>query len=146
MSTSSQTRISVLAGIVVMLIIYSLAPGLVTQPHGVVLPAAHTFPATAVTEVQVLPSMSAQYKQLGFIRVQLNYTKQSFRQASTQLINYAKKLAATVGANGLVVQYMGHPQVSSMERPHWLLMAQPVLRHYTFPQEPGIVLPSATRK
>lgn len=145
MSTSSQTKISVLAGIAVMLIIYSLAPGLITQPHGVVLPSAHALPATTATDVQILPSMSAQYKHLGFIRVQLNYTKPSFRQASTQLINYAKKLAATVGANGLVIQYIGHPQVSSIERPHWLLMAQAVSRHYTFPQEPGIVLPSAKR-
>jgi hypothetical protein len=80
-----------------------------TPTTGIVLPAKSVLPATSATSVKVMMSNNLEFypfTTLGEVHVETHFEELS-QAVETNTIEYAKQLAATVGANAIVIEQMG---------------------------------------
>lgn len=105
---------AVLIGFFVVLVLYLSAPSVIITPRGIALPmqkaniAASTIlvPADQIG-LYTKETVPNSYQSLAHINIQY-HAKQESPEKITLLINKARKLAAQVGANAIVVNVLGH--------------------------------------
>ena len=74
------------------------------KPIGIALPTVkHTPPPTSVSQVKVYNALPINAKVLGRVSVEMHFKSQSKKDVDETLA-YGKKLAASLGANGLVTE------------------------------------------
>ncbi len=86
----------------VILLIWS-APKHANLPKGTILPAKNTLPATEATHINFYARIPDGARKLGTINIEQHALKPS-QQDVQEIEALAKKLAATVGANGIAVK------------------------------------------
>jgi hypothetical protein len=109
MSNLTKVRlfIAIIVGISALAAVYYFKPVYSTNPQGIILPAAHVLAPSDPTKITVYANAPLHYQSLGQVRVELHDNGNS-STAYTQMTSYAQKLAATVGANGIIVKGLYH--------------------------------------
>lgn len=100
-----QNLLGLIIILVVGLIFWPLAPKPNPDPSGIFLPSDSVAPAITPNNVQILEVIPPHAKTLGVINTKLYFDSLSIEQEKTDLaksLTYAKTLAATNGANGVV--------------------------------------------
>lgn len=101
---------ALLIGILVVVVIYLLVPSQPMVPRGILLPLS-TRSDAPISPDQVAfynPEMlSNHFEKIGFINVQYASEEPTPEQEAI-LANYVKQLAAGAGANGVVINLLGH--------------------------------------
>lgn len=87
-------------------------PTYLNEPHGIVLPAKRIKPASQASTIRLLPFAPAKYQTLGVINIERHFAGQPSEKLSLDVENYARQLAAEVGANTIIVTSFGHTSVS----------------------------------
>lgn len=85
------------------------APSVPQQPRGILLPAKANLTPGQASQVELYAGVvpGTIYKTLGIVHVQSRYNPANEREAAETMQNYAKGLASTVGAKGVVLAQMG---------------------------------------
>ncbi|MDF2867546.1 MAG: hypothetical protein K0S11_1016 [Gammaproteobacteria bacterium] len=98
----------ILVAIFTVLVIHWSAPAVIYKPKGMVLPVKeHLIPGkTSQVEVYAGISPGVFYQTLATIHVQSRYNPVNEQATAEAMQDYAKGLAANVGANGLVLIQM----------------------------------------
>jgi hypothetical protein len=108
-----QNIVYLLVAFGVVLAVNWVAQGEANPPVGIILPAKTTYPPQDPQAVLVHDVRPLGAKNLGLVRVEMHV--ESFSEAKkAQTIAYAKQLAASVGANGIVLQVFNYDQQSAM--------------------------------
>jgi len=98
-------------------IIHWLAPAVPYTPKGMVLAAKERLTPGKISQVEVYAGIQpgAFYQTLATIHVQSHYESEDKRVAAEAMQDYAKGLAANVGANGLVImQFAADPSTKTL--------------------------------
>ena len=101
--------IAVLVAFIVVFVIYLLVPPYHAKPEGILLPTAlpqFPIPPEAVIFYSTLTVLYG-YQILGHVNVQF-YSKGPSSKEEVCLQEYVRKMAARVGANGVIVTLFGH--------------------------------------
>lgn len=108
MATKLQNIVYILAAMITVAIIKSLAPASVYQPQGIILPNISNPSPTKLAKVNVYTGVApgANYQTLAMVHVQSYYGTPS-EEKELKVIHYGQQLAATVGARGLLILQMG---------------------------------------
>lgn len=106
-NTTARTWVSLLAGVVIVLLVFWLMPAQRFTPRGLVLPAKSTLSPTKSNKIVFYNDEPGNYKVLGLIRVQRHFKQGSLLGQKT-VAQKAKALAATLGANGVIVKLFAH--------------------------------------
>lgn len=89
-------------GIIALVILYAFIPKAHHAAQGVILPAKTVLAPISPNDVTLYPNAPAGAKALGLIRVELAFNTLSVEKRD-ELLAKVKALAASVGANGVVV-------------------------------------------
>lgn len=103
----SRNWVGLAVGVLATLLLMLTLPRANYQPIGLALPAKQTMPASNPDRVTLYASIQAPSKILGTVNVMRHYSGES-DEAQKQIIQTARELAASLGANGLVVRLFGH--------------------------------------
>lgn len=89
------------------LVIYYSAPAVPEQPHGMLLPLKQfaAQPKTTLPKVYNGVVPGGRYETLAAVHVQYHFAAPT-EQVALTAIQYAQELAATVGANGLLIEVL----------------------------------------
>ena len=91
--------------LLVVLVLTSFVPKHPYLPHGMALPAKEARAPTQPSDVHLYQKLPLVYQQMGSISIEMHASGSSRSEADkAAIINKAKQLAATTGANGLVYQ------------------------------------------
>ncbi|MCX7125858.1 MAG: hypothetical protein NTU49_09015 [Gammaproteobacteria bacterium] len=94
------------AGLLAVVCLVAMAPQYQFSPKGILLPAEHVRPASSPDDVQIYQQAPAgNYQTLGQVHAELSFHTLS-TQTRDEILQKAKTLAASVGANGVIVNYM----------------------------------------
>jgi len=107
------TTYSILVGLFALLIIWICAPDFPPVARGLVLPTVHHLPASSAKKVMIYAQLPALAEKLGRVRVRMHYLPN--HDFTKPVLAKARELAATVGANGLVIAKFGHFTPSKLE-------------------------------
>lgn len=111
MSTPRLTRtlISSVIGILVILLVIASLPKYDYKPQGLLLPAkiAQKTPLTP-DQVSLYPAAPIGAKVLGMIQIERHFSLDNTQAAQDEIINKAKELAASAGANGVYIRFIAH--------------------------------------
>lgn len=100
---SIRTAICTLAGVAAVVCIVALTPTPSFSPQGIILPAQHVRAPIAVDQVRIYnEAPSVAFDRLGTISVEAHF-KAVDSSAKEALFQKVKALAASVGANGVVI-------------------------------------------
>ena len=117
-SNASRTWMTSLIGLLVVLVIYLATPTQHFSPVGIILPAAHTLPASSPSDVKLLGSLPSGAtlpsgaKYLGAIHIEMQFTGNK-NSTGMEIRHKVQLLAASVGGNAVFVQLFGFPSESS---------------------------------
>lgn len=102
-------------GAVVVLVLLALVPRHALNPKGIVLPATNKiFSAVSPDQVRIFKEMPEQeYQVVATIRAEQGYVSPSDQKSQEKLIEYVKKLAGSVGANGVIIRFLCQIKVFS---------------------------------
>lgn len=106
-------------------ILYAVKPVDPVVPCGIILPAEHILPATQPAEIQLLPQMTYGMQDLGTINIRERATTANSKELPSSMVNMAKQLAASVGANGMILGF-ARPVQSLETGPTWFVMGKAV--------------------
>ena len=85
-------------------ILYWLKPADPIEPCGIILPVKNTLPATKPSDIQLFPQMQYGMQVLGTISVRERATSETLKKPFPKsVVDKARALAASVGANGMVL-------------------------------------------
>jgi len=102
-----RTTICTLMGVLALLVLFALTPKPVLAPKGIVLPAQQVRAPISADHVMIYHrAPSATTVTLGQIRVELGFNNQPNEDTKMALFQKIKSLAASVGANGVIVNYL----------------------------------------
>ena len=111
MNAISQNILNGAVAVVIAAVLWSVQPKIELKPHGILLPAtAKTYPATTASQVQIYTSAPQSYTTVGQVNTAIHFdqTDQATNQQNFQAsLAFAQQLAATAGANGLLLQMAG---------------------------------------
>lgn|GEM_PF-2533055 len=109
MNTKFANFIYILVAILTIGLIYWTAPAIPHGPRGLILPSSENLSVVKQAEIQIYAGFApgAIYQSLGKIHVQSQYKPASEREVVLAMQDYAKGLATTVGAKGLVLTQLG---------------------------------------
>ena len=107
--TVKRNIIAVLAASVVIIVIYLLVPSYLAKPMGILLPAALPRASISVDQISFYDKLTApyNYQNLGNINVQY-YSRKLTLEEETYLKKCVMRIAAGVGANGIIITLFGH--------------------------------------
>lgn len=107
-----RTWLSGIIGVLVCLVVFWLMPTTVYQPSGLILPSqvhqTKQLPPIIPEQVRFYASPPDNYQTLGTIRIMRHFPAKSVQNAEKEIMQYAQKLAAKAGANGVVVKFFAH--------------------------------------
>jgi hypothetical protein len=115
MSAEQASRVTVsvvIAAIAVVLLVWA-TPSHPFKPKGIILPAAKVRKPTAASAVAIFMNPPQNSQKLGTIQIEMHYGSKS-RVAEKAIMQFARRLAATVGANGIVIKRFGHTITGSV--------------------------------
>ena len=94
-------------GIVVVLVLLAFTPKHNLSPKGIVLPATQkTFAAMSPSDVVIYHQSPEQsYQVVAQIRAEQGFKSPTNEKTKKALLSYVKNLAASVGANGVIVKF-----------------------------------------
>lgn len=73
-------------------------------PKGIVLPAKKTLTPRHPSQVMFYQGLASENQKLGYVNIELHaYKNQNPKEAEQAVLSKARKLAASVGANGIIV-------------------------------------------
>ena len=110
---TKRTWVALVLAAIVVVILYFTVPPVPMTPQGIVLPTGEPLPATATTvptaQIQLFTTETAplSYQALGQINIEY-HAAQDVPEAQITLAQYARTLASTVKANGVIVTIFGH--------------------------------------
>lgn len=109
MGPHQRSLISLFAGLIIVLIIYFLVPTMAIAPRGILLPINKLMPAIAPEQVTFYKNASLEvaYQRIGYINVQY-HSVQPTAVDEQVLADYVRQLAASRGANGVIITLFGH--------------------------------------
>lgn len=105
---SAHTWISVIIGLIAVAIVMFFMPKANYQPAGLILPAQKTMPASKPADINFYSGAPATAQNLGSVRVTMHYSPEDQKAAQKAVMNKVRELAASVGANAVVVKIFGH--------------------------------------
>ncbi len=113
--STERTWFSVLLGIIIVALIASTFPRDPHQPHGLILPSEKTRAQTSPAAIVLFSQVTApnQYQSIGRINISQHFTGKS-RQSEKAILQKARKLAASLGANAIIVRIFGHSVLGSV--------------------------------
>ena len=135
------------AGVVVVSIICLLAPGEHFVAQGVLLPAKKTLSPVSPDSVRVVNNVVYPYQVLGIINVEKQFSPQRQQLDVKAILTKARQLAATVGANAVVLGrdgFLGHAQPGTLpsNQIHWVFKGLAIkVDASLIPMAPGIEIP-----
>ena len=103
-SSSTRVWLSVIIAAVVVILVSWTIPKQVNQPKGLLLPAAKVRSPSDPNNITFYGSKPPGAQTLGLVRVE-QHKSVLVAQIRQQVRNKAKKLAAQVGANGIVIKF-----------------------------------------
>jgi hypothetical protein len=115
LATKLQNVVYILAAMITVAIIKSLAPASVYQPQGIILPTTPSSSLTKLAKVNVYTGVApgTSYQTLALVNVQSYYGTPS-EEKELEVIHYGQQLAATVGARDLIIMQMwGNPNTKT---------------------------------
>ena len=150
MSEQLRQLISLFAGVLIVTGICLLAPSGHFSPQGIMLPAKQTLSPVAPDSVRVFNTVpsSYTYQRLGIVSVERQLTLGQEERDVKSIVKKAQTLAATVGANAVIVGpegYFAHPPVGSvpLSQNHWVYRGLAIkINASLIPFSPGIEIPS----
>ena len=90
------------------LALWALEPAAIYKPTGIVLPLAAPKAPIASDNVKLYANApTGSYHALGLVRIALHYTQAPTTQGENAVQAKAKQLAASIGANGIIVHAFG---------------------------------------
>ena len=112
-----RSTIAVLSALAVVVVIYLLVPSYSAEPMGILLPATSPKTPISVDQVSFYGTLTApyNYQNLGSINMQY-YSRELTSKGETRLKQCVMKMAAQVGANGIIVTLFGHTMLDSTIR------------------------------
>ena len=146
MSVQWRTILTAVLAAIVVWIMYLYTPAAVYLPHGLALPAKQVFSPTDPNAVQVVQGIATPYQEVGMVSIEMQYVPATSKQDVAHIIQKARQLAASIGANAIIVnQYsLWHPNADMLpfNQTHWVFRAPAVrVSAGPIPLAPGIVLP-----
>lgn len=126
MSSTDKKRVwvSSIIGIIVILILFWLIPSQTLQAKGILLPSKETRQPISEKDVIFYSNPPETYQNLGSIRVVRHYPAEQPKVAEKQMLDFAKKLAAQAGANGVVVKLFAHSVPGTVPAPQAIYSLQ----------------------
>ncbi|MCX7121497.1 MAG: hypothetical protein NTZ67_06980 [Gammaproteobacteria bacterium] len=101
-----RTLTCTVAGLLAVLCLVAFAPKQIFMPKGIVLPAEHVRPSISADEVTILhQAPDGHFQSLGQVHVELGFETLG-TQTRDALFQKVKTLAASVGANAVVVNLL----------------------------------------
>ena len=101
-----RTTVCTLAGLFAVLCVFVFAPHKPFSPYGIILPTEHVRAAISPDDVIIYNNAPiGKIQKLGQVRAELSFYNMSDETRDT-LFHKIKTLAASVGANGVVINYM----------------------------------------
>jgi hypothetical protein len=110
MNESTKLWIALVFGLAAAIVVVWTAPKQVHQPKGIILPAEKIKPAISPDQVSFFQVAPFDYQSMGLIRISRYMGNKPSVAAEKEMLTEAKKLAAQVGANGVVVKQFFHTQ------------------------------------
>lgn len=101
--TMRQNGISALLVILSTLVVLLLSPKIVYEPRGIISPLVEVTTPSAIDEVVAYRFPPIGARPVGFFSVEF-FAGDDQIKAQEKMVEYAKKLATQVGANGVVVE------------------------------------------
>lgn len=101
--TMRQNGISALLVILSTIVVLLLSPKIVYEPRGIISPLVEVTAPSPVDEVVAYRFSPMGARPVGFFSVEF-FAGEDQIKAQEDMVEYAKKLAAQVGANGVVVE------------------------------------------
>ncbi len=95
--------LALIIGVLALIILLCSVPERPYKARGIALPAAEVRPATSADQVRIYTRMPFDAIQLGFISIEKHYVPGNFDSAVKAMSVKAKVLAASLGANAVVV-------------------------------------------
>lgn len=104
---NTRTLICTLAGLLAVFILIALTPKQILLPKGIALPAEKTLPAISSDQVTIYHHSSppSSFITLGRLSIEEGYNPAN-QDTKTELFQKIKSLAASLGANGVIVTLM----------------------------------------
>lgn len=102
----ARTLICTVVGLIAVMMLIAFSPTQTPTPKGIILPAKHVRAAISPNSVVIYSEpLQAKSLKLGKIRVELAYQNLN-EQTKAIVLQKVKSLAASVGANGVIVDYV----------------------------------------
>jgi len=136
--------VSVGIGLLAVIILLFTVPSHPLVPKGIILPAKKTLSPTAPADVLFYQGTPGDNQKLGYISIELHVHKgQSPKQAESAVLDKAKALAASVGANGVVVNQFFRTRAMSTPSALALYIFNGEAVHTTAAMKPLALSPTA---
>lgn len=88
-------------------VLHRLSPKPDLSPHGIALPAKQTLPPSNAEDVRLFPFPPERYVKVGTVNIEQHFAKAPTKTPQ-EIENYAKTLAASLGANAVIITTFGH--------------------------------------
>ncbi len=102
----SENLIAFGIALVVFMGLYFIKPVYPFEPHGIILPALEKLPPGSTQAIKIYTSEPSDTQTFAYVNVE-GHTLNPTAEQQGEMVEYAAKLATTVGANGLIV-HMGY--------------------------------------
>ena len=106
---AKRSAIGVIVAAAVVVVVYFLVPFVPYTPKGILLPTGKSFPAIPADQVAIFQPSGGPvtYQSVGHINVQYHSVIET-PQGYQTLAEFSKSLAAKAGANGIILNGVGH--------------------------------------
>ena len=113
-----RSTVAVVAALLIIAIIYFLVPSKPDTPKGIFLPSDKLMTPVSLNSVNFFSpnSLPMAYRKIGQISVMLHSVDATV-QGQIAIETYAKQLAASAGANGIIVTLFGHTLLGKVPSP-----------------------------
>ena len=129
---------------VLLIILWLFVPVQKLQAEGIVLPTGlHSSKVVVPSNVLTVRSMPLDAKQLGTINIERSFASATQNQQAAEIISKAKQLAASVGANQIVLRVFFHTPEKATP-PIWIFRGVAIYSDQNpLILQPGVVMPSS---